>query len=107
MDLYRLAVRCVDVAPNEVHLLTGLYDHDREIKFPAFAHNTVWKPLANRMGYVTKRGAKGMRLSQDTQVRFYRSRWGNKPCYHMVHSQIDFIFLANVEEAYFPENIWN
>lgn len=106
MELYRLVVRCVDVAPNEVHLLQGLYDSSREIKFLTFARNTVWKPLASRMGYVTKRGAKGMRLSQDRSVRFYRARWGDKPCYYMVHSAVDFIFLQNVEELYFPENVW-
>jgi hypothetical protein len=91
MKAFDLTVRCVDVPSHQVHKLEALYDRDRPIQFRTFARHVYWQQLARQMGYVIGASC-GLRLSRDYHVRFYRSRWEGKPCYHMVHSAIDFVF---------------
>lgn len=41
-------------------------------------------------GYV--RRGKGLKLQNDWYVRFYKSRYGGKLCYYMVHSATEYIY---------------
>lgn len=102
---FRLSVRCIDV--HAVADLDDLYDHDRKISFKTFCRHVDWKEVASRMGYIVTPGVRaGIRLSRDPCVRFYRSVWQGKPCYHMDHSAVDFVFLQQQNHE-LPASMWN
>jgi len=71
--------------------LEYLYDHDREIKFNAFARHVDIKELSEYLGYAFGR-MKGLHLKDDWHVQFFISRFRGKRCYHMDWSSIDHIF---------------
>lgn len=78
--------------------LEDLYEHDREITYRTFAKYVDIKDLSERLGYVWGRHAKGLRLSKDWHVQYYRSEFRGKVCYHLDWSSIDHIF---------QERTWN
>lgn len=102
---YQLAIRCIDVPNEHVDMLHDMTERAREIAFKTFARHVEWKEIAEHMGYVTRSGVKGLRLSADYAVSFYRSFWNGAPCYYMVHSAIEFVFLKR-GEAFMPEGPW-
>lgn len=86
-----LIARCCDGSAT-VNELENLYDHDREITYKTFAKHVDIKELAEYLGYAFGRWERGVRLSKDWHVRFYRSKFRGKVCYHLVWSEIDHIF---------------
>lgn len=49
------------------------------------------------LGYERDR-RNGLTLRQDKYVSYYSSVYGNKPCYYMVHSSIEYIWVENRHE---------
>lgn len=86
-----LFTRCCDgdATSDELH---EMYDVEREISYRTFAKHVDIVPLEVGMKYAVGR-EKGLRLSQDWAVRFYRSKFRGQPCYYMDHSAIDHIFV--------------
>lgn len=92
-----LYTRCCDgIATAEQ--LQQMYDVDREITYRTFARHTDIGAMRQEMGYATGRHAKGLRLEDDSAVRYFKSTFRGQPCYYMDHSAIDHIFL-------FPEQV--
>jgi hypothetical protein len=90
-DKLPLVARCCDGSCT-VDELEDLYSHDRQITYKTFAKYVDIKWLADYLGYVVGRWAKGVRLSRDWHLRFYRSKFRGQVCYHLVWSEIDHIF---------------
>lgn len=47
------------------------------------------KELIESLGYKRL----GLSLKKDWAVSFYKSKYKNKPCYYLVHSMIEYIFV--------------
>lgn len=87
-----LFTRCCDgIATSEQ--LHEMYDREREITLRTFARHVDIRPIAEDMGYQYGPRVKGLRLSKDWAVRFYKSTFCGQPCYYMDHSAIDHVFL--------------
>ena len=85
-----LIARCDNGTATLAELET-LYDNDREITFSTFARNVNVESISLQLGYATGRQP-GLKLKDDYAVRFYRSVFRGKICYHMDWSAIDHIF---------------
>lgn len=91
-----LFTRCCDglATSDELH---AMYDTEKEVSYRVFAQNTDLDAIAEQLGYVKGRHAKGLRLRDDYAVRFYRAVFRGVPCYYMDWSAIDHIFLTSTE----------
>ena len=87
---------CVDLKGCDI---TEMCDGATEVSY-----RTVRKRLgkalmkfAASMGYKTSPGGsrRGLFLSNDYHVRYYKSRYKGKPCYYIDHSCIDYVFIKN------------
>lgn len=87
----RLIGRCND-GRLTLEELDTLYAHDREISYDTFARHVDVRALAAELGYAYGNQEKGVRLSKDPYVLFYRSHLRGKPCYHLDWSCIDHVF---------------
>ena len=89
-----LITKCTSsYTPEHVDDLNEMYEHDKEISYSTFARHVAIAPIAAELGYAYNRGEKGVRLSRDHCVRFYRSLWKGEPCFHMDWSAIDHIYM--------------
>ncbi len=103
-----LAFRCVDLEHfTDVDELQAMVERARDITFETFARHVDWKPLAQRMGYVTERGESGLKLGGDRVVSFHSSTWRGEPVYYMVHSAIEVVFRKQApHKAIQPADPW-
>jgi len=90
--MLKLQLQATCVGNHDTDALEIMAQHDREITYKTFARHVDIRSISELLGYAYDRGQEGMRLSQDYAVRFYRSVWKGKPCYHMDWSRIDHIF---------------
>lgn len=88
---FRVIARCYDGSAT-VKELESLYEHDREITYRTFARHVDIADISKELGYAYGRHAEGLRLHKDWHVRFSVSKFRGKKVYHLVWSQIDFIF---------------
>lgn len=72
--------------------LDEVNEHDREITYRTFARKVDIGVLSAMLGYTYGRSNRGVRLSEDWHVRFYRSKLNGKPCYHLEWSAVDHVF---------------
>lgn len=86
-----LYTRCCDGIAS-ADQLREMYDGGREITFRTFALHTDISSMLGELGYATGR-SRGLRLQDDMLVRYFKSAFRGQPCYYMVHSAIDHIFL--------------
>ena len=96
-----LVARCNDGMSTLAELET-LYEHDREISYRTFAKRVCIPSISEQLGYAHGRHGKGLRLSQSYAVRFYRSIFRDKPCWHLTWSMVDHIFQC---EYIPPDNL--
>ena len=89
-----LVARCCDGRAT-LDELQHLYEHDREITFETFARNVDLKEVSEELGYAYGRGEAGVRLRKDPFVRFYRSEFRGKRCWHLDWSAIDHIYIKH------------
>jgi hypothetical protein len=85
-----LIARCTDgtATLDELHYL---YEHDRRIKYRTFAEHVDIEELSHMLCYAYGH-EKGLHLKKDWAVRFYKSKFRGKRCYHLVWSAIDHIY---------------
>lgn len=88
---YRVIAQCNNGTAT-VAELESLYEHDREIKYAAFARHVDIQDICEALGYAFGRHTKGLRLWKDWHVEFSVSRFRGKRVWHLVWSQIDFVF---------------
>jgi hypothetical protein len=71
--------------------LQYLYEHDLQITFKTFSKH-VPIGLASEVANYAVGSQRGLHLRRDWAVRFYRSKFRGKRCWHMVWSEIDHIY---------------
>lgn len=89
----RLIGRCND-GRLSLDDLDEVYVHDREVSYKTFARYVNIRALARLLGYAYGKAERGVRLSKDPYVRFYRSKLRGKACYHLDWSAIDHVFQS-------------
>jgi hypothetical protein len=91
---YRYVGRCVELDGQDI---TDMAEKARKITRETFGANIGrenYLMLSDRLGY-TRHHTQGLTLSKDYHVSFYRSAYRGKPCYYMVHSAIEHVFVKD------------
>lgn len=81
---------CVD---SDGPSIDAMREAAREITLATFRWRCDWRPWAERMGY----DRRGLPLSRDWHVAFFKSRYRGRPCFYVVHSAIEHIFTEPIE----------
>jgi hypothetical protein len=72
--------------------LEYLYEHDREITKKTFARHVDMKELCEHLGYSYRHINRGINFFRDWHIRCYVSQFRGKRVWHMVWSEIDYVF---------------
>lgn len=94
-DKFVLHTRCVDEY-TDVHVerLAAMTEGGRPISAGTFFRHVDRASISRELGYAYGRAEKGIRLAKDYHVQFFRSVWRDKPCYYLVWSAIEHVFVA-------------
>jgi hypothetical protein len=65
-----------------------MVDNSREITSQTFFKHVDRKEVEDLLGY-----DRHLRISQDYYVQYFKSKYAGKPCYYVVHSAIEYIFI--------------
>lgn len=85
---------CVDLKGRDI---SEMCDGATEVSYKTI-RKRLGKALmkfAASMGYETRPGGsrRGIFLSNDCYVRYYKSRYKGKPCYYIDHSRVEYVFI--------------
>lgn len=94
---FQYRFRCSDMTMADVQDLNAMVEVARRITFKTFAKHCNWVPFAKDCGYAAT-GA-GLRLSQDYAVSFYKSKWRGQPCYYVLWSAYECVFLGESDDS--------
>jgi len=72
----------------ESEVMDQMDDDKESVDYEEFAENVEHGDVVEQLGY-----SDDLPLSEDWHVGFYKSLYGGLPCYLLVHSECDFIFL--------------
>lgn len=86
-----LYTRCCDMVAT-IEQLDEMTGQGRQIGLATFRKHADVSALEAAFGYVTGR-AKGLRLANDHYVQYFKSIFRGIPCYYLVHSAIEHIYL--------------
>lgn len=99
---FRYWKSCPELTRDEVDIQTRMIDEAREVTYRTFRRQVGVDELdrwSKEHGYVlSRRHGHGATLKHDPYVAFYRSNWGGRPCYYLVWSAMEFIWLGPVQE---------
>ena len=88
---YKYAFNCTELKKRDVQKLIDMVDNAKSITYTTFRrHCTDVKDIAKDLGYNC-----GLKLQDDPYVSFYKSTFGDKPCYFFVWSAMEFIWLKD------------
>lgn len=76
---------CVDARGDDIE---AMRDDAREITLSTFRKRADCREWEESAGY-----GRHFPLARDYHVRFFKSRYLGRPCYYVVHSAIEYIFL--------------
>lgn len=84
---------CVDCERKDVPALNKMIEDGKDVSYETFRRRVpaVLK-LAKEMGYALHQSG-GLTIKNDWHVHYAKSRWRGKPCYYLVHSAIEYVFL--------------
>ena len=82
---------CVDLSQDDVPALNAMQEARQDISFRTFRRHVDYLQTARGLGYGPQPG--DLKLQGDYHVRFYRSKFKGAPCFFMIHSAIEFIFI--------------
>ena len=87
---------CTEVDDADVDDLHEMIEAAVEVTFRTFSRAVAGlAEFADHMGYDVGRARTGrLRLANDWHVRYFRSKYKGKRVYFMVHSAIEYVFLA-------------
>lgn len=89
MHDYSYLTNCISSDANSIN---DMRDNARPITYRTFTRNTNWKEIALSLGYNTD-SRLGLTLKNDWHVAYYKSTYQGQPCYYMVWSYIEHIFV--------------
>lgn len=94
-DKFVLHTRCVDEQTDtHVERLNAMTDKGRAIKAETFFRYVDRERISRELNYAYGRFERGVRLAKDYHVQFFRSNWRGKPCYYLVWSAIEYVFVS-------------
>ncbi|WP_028492719.1 hypothetical protein [Thioalkalivibrio sp. ALE19] len=79
---------CVD---DDAEAIEAMVDASVEVAASTFRRRCDWREATELLGY--DQCPPGLRLDTDDAVRFHKSRFRGYPCYYIVHSSIEYIFV--------------
>lgn len=82
---------CVALSEEDVPALDAMQAARRDISFSTFRRHVNYLATATALDYGTRRG--DLKLQGDYHVNFYRSTYKCAPCFFMIHSAIEYIFI--------------
>ncbi len=86
---------CVDFRQDEVEDLTDMMDAGEEVTYDFLVHNVgkhVVQEVFSDYNW-TKKPNEGLLMKDDYHVRYFQSVFRGNPCFYIVHSAIEYIFL--------------
>lgn len=88
---------CVDFSQHDVGDLTDMIDAGEEVTYEFLTHNVGLRTIQEVFPDYnwTRNPANGLIMKDDYHVRYYRSVFAGNPCFFVVHSAIEFIFLRH------------
>jgi hypothetical protein len=87
---------CVDFDDSNVQYLEDMIEHGREISYGTLVKAVGISVVAEAFpDYDWSRRPRDLTLKRDYHVRYYKSRYRDTPCYYIVHSAIEYIFVPN------------
>jgi hypothetical protein len=84
---YVFATSCVNSTAEKINAMRAPWKA-QQISYKTFISKVDVKEVEKMLGY-----GNGLRLKNDWHVGFYRSRYEGKPCYYLVHSAIEYIWI--------------
>jgi hypothetical protein len=88
---YTYEISCVQADPDDID---EMVDGAKPVSYKEFVANCAEiEEMATGLGYEAHGSRKGLTLNRDAAVSFFKSTYQGKPCYFMVHSQIDYIWV--------------
>lgn len=93
MSAFKYRTCCVQLSLSDVPALHAMIDRSRAVSYRTFRRRCPDLPeIADQLGYA-RHPSRGLTLSRDWYVGYYRSRFRGQPCYYMTHSAIEYIWL--------------
>lgn len=77
---------CVSANGDDIN---AMCDRAREISLATFKRRCDWREIAAMLGY-----GRTFPIDKDWHVRYHRSRYRGVPCYYLVHSAIEYVFVS-------------
>ena len=96
MNRMRYLTNCVEVGMSELEHLQAMQDEGREVTLATGRRHcdpADFRAFERRMGYDTGGERGGLRLKDDWHVGYFKSTWKGRPCYYIVHSAIEHIWV--------------
>jgi len=93
MKKYRYFACCTEFKPDQVRFLNQMTESAREISY-----RTMQKHCQELGRWALDKGyklfpSKGLTLKNDWHVAYYKSTYNGRPCYYLVWSAIEFIWV--------------
>jgi len=86
---YVFETTCVGAGMQGAEAITEMVDNAREVTW-----GTIKKHIsANELKILTSGYTTGLRLQDDYTVSFWKSKYRGRPCYFIVHSAIEYVFV--------------
>lgn len=82
---------CVALTQDDVPALDAMQEARKDVSFRTFRRYVKYLEVADNLGYGKRPG--DLKLQGDYHVRFYRSKFKGAPCFFMIHSAIEYIFI--------------
>lgn len=91
---YRFETSCVNSTAEKISAMTAPW-MAKKVKAKTFFNYVDRKEVEKMLGYE----GTDLRIRNDWHVGFYRSRYDGKPCYFLVHSAIEYVWVDDSEEV--------
>lgn len=90
MSRFSYLTCCVN---STAQLIDGMTESAQPISLATFKRRVDWWDWAESQGY-SRTSREGLILAKDWHVAFFKSKYDGRPCYYVVHSAIEYIFVG-------------
>lgn len=95
--MYRYITNCVNSTAKAINDM--VYNNSREIAWRTFRKHVSIEDLQYLFPYYSYGGRdERLHIKDDWAVTFNKSTYKGKPCYYLVHSAIEYIFVEPEED---------
>lgn len=93
---YRYVGRCVELDGQDITEMTEKATKVSRVTFGTNIGRDNYLLISDGLGY-SRHHMQGLTLAKDYHVGYYRSQYRGKPCYYMVHSLIEHVFVKETD----------